>query len=221
MTKIYVNFRKGASTTSGVWDTNNYDFSTGFGVVSSDLLDEAATPTGASFEIGSNAFTQGLGSPTTATADSGDFTDKVFDYAWYFAVATPPELLFSGLPANTSFTFTFASMQPNVARTTTASIGGVSETYAPSGDPANPNPPLTIAGTTDAQGDFSVQLSAASVFGYLDGFIIEYAEAAGPSIDNIDGDNEVRAGQQNVVITGTAIENATSVTLGGETLTIV
>lgn len=44
---------------------------------------------------------------------------------------------------------------------------------------------------------------------------------AAPIIDNIDGDNEVRAGQQNVVITGTDIENATSVTLGGESLTIV
>ncbi len=43
----------------------------------------------------------------------------------------------------------------------------------------------------------------------------------GPSIDNIDGDNEVIAGQQNVVITGTNIENATSATLGGEALTIV
>ena len=42
-----------------------------------------------------------------------------------------------------------------------------------------------------------------------------------PVIDNIDGDNEVRAGQQNVVITGTNIENATSATLGGEPLTIV
>ena len=43
----------------------------------------------------------------------------------------------------------------------------------------------------------------------------------GPSIDNIDGDNEVSAGQQNVVITGTNIENATSATLGGAALTIV
>ncbi len=43
----------------------------------------------------------------------------------------------------------------------------------------------------------------------------------GPSIDDIDGDNEVRAGQQNVVITGTDIENATSVTLGGQNLPIV
>ncbi len=59
---------------------------------------------------------------------------------------------------------------------------------------------------------------------YGTGFAIAFVDSAsstGPSIDNIDGDNEVRAGQQNVVITGSNIENATSVTLGGEALTIV
>ena len=51
--------------------------------------------------------------------------------------------------------------------------------------------------------------------------IIKVKSSTGPSIDDIDGDNEVRAGQQNVVITGTNIENATSVTLGGQNLPIV
>jgi len=75
-----------------------------------------------------------------------------------------------------------------------------------------------VAGTVAADSvDFTSNKRAIGV-----NIVLEPAGgSSAPSIDNIDGDNEVRAGQQNVVITGTNIENATSVTLGGETLTIV
>jgi len=87
----------------------------------------------------------------------------------------------------------------------------------------------TRTNTTYSQGDSSGNFYVGGSFNRLNNggdnitefFSPSVNNSTGPSIDDIDGDNEVRAGQQNVVITGTNIENATSVTLGGQNMPIV
>ena len=185
MAKIYVNFRTGTAV-SGVWSYNDFGSITAIGVVSADLKDDSNVSTGVGLSIATNPFSAASGTGSNASAGAGEFTEEVLDYYNSFPISSPPDLVFTGLPANASVSFTAAGYQSGQAsRDTTYTIGGNSATYDNDALASAPNPPVTVTGTTDGSGGLTVNLSGASSFARINGFILEYS-ASGLTIDSTD-----------------------------------
>jgi hypothetical protein len=230
MTKIYVNFggtTSGNSDATGPWLANNDIFGIGaVGLVKADLLDNTDSATGVSLYIDNDPLTPtGVTNNVVDGVVLGDWTKEEIERYNSFDAAASPSLRLTGLPANTAITFeTMAYQKGQASRDTAFTVNGVTETYDNDAPDTAPNPPIVISSTTSSSGELVVDLVATSIYGRITGFIIEYAsvvEPTGPSITNIDGDNAVQIGQNNVVITGTNIASATSVTISGKSLPIV
>lgn len=213
MTKIYVNHRTGNAVT-GVWSYNDFSSVTAIGTVSADLKDDTNTATGVSYSIATNAFEAATGTGLNATAGAGDFTEEVLDYYNYFSAA--PDLVFAGLPASTSVTFTFAGhANGQASRDTGATIGGSSVTYDNSGDAAAPTAAASVSGTTDGSGNLTVTLSRTSTFGYVNGFILDYTD--GLTIDSTDASMQRDTNWQMVVSNPSTAPTTLNTTLTNDT----
>jgi len=126
--------------------------------------------------------------------------------------------------ANVSTSDSFAVFATGVDSGGVANYSNVTNGFSLATSQVNGNGQALFTKSLSSQGaigETQVSLNASRQWYALLFSLRAEGSSTGPSIDDIDGDNEVRAGQQSVVITGTNIENATSVTLGGEPLTIV
>ena len=215
MTAIYANFRPSSGpAATGVWSYNDFVDQLAVGTLSANLNDDTNTPTGVSVSISGNAFTGETGGSGNATADSGAFPELILEHFNYFAVASPVDLVFAGLPANTSVTFTAAGWGNQTGRNTTFGIGGTTALYdASAGSPAAVPAPVSVSGTTDGSGNLTVNLTGNSAYGYINGFILEYT-AGGLTIDSTDASMQRNTNFQVVCSTP-----STAPTTGNTTLT--
>lgn len=216
MTKIYVNHRTGPYSIPAPFSYNDLSSVTAIGVAVADLNDDTNTATGVSYSIATNAFGGAAGGSTNATADAGEFVDNVLDYYNFFPVGSPPDLVFAGLPASTSVTFTFVGHQDSqAARDTTATIGDSSATYDNNANAAAPAAPVSVSGTTDGSGNLTVSLSGNSSFGYLNAFTLEHTD--GLTIDSTDASMQRDTNWQMVVSNPSTAPTTLNTTLTNDT----
>ena len=214
MTLVKMNF---GDPVSG-WNSSTLNGPTNTTIIA-DMLDDTGSTTGISLRAvvgGSVNINESRGS-----GEIYDWPDAVWDGVSFRSADLGYEIY--NLSAYIGQTYTLKTAHfSNSVRDNDVTVDGTTLQYNSTAWP--PAPLLEFTGTITGDSlfiDVTNAPSSPSTTRYLTGFTLELASATGPSIDNIDGDNEVRAGQQNVVITGTNIENATSVVLGGEALTIV
>jgi len=201
------------------WNSSTLDGATNTTLIA-DMLDDTGSTTGISLRAivgGSVNINESRGS-----GDIYDWPDDVWDGV-SFRSNSDLEYEIYNLSAYIGQTYTLKTAHfSNSVRDNDVTVDGTTLQYNSTAWP--PAPLLEFTGTITSDSlfiDVTNSPSSPSTTRYLTGFTLELASATGPSIDDIDGDNEVRAGQQNVVITGTNIENATSVTLGGQNMPIV
>ena len=222
--KIYVNFGNGSEGLASPWTDNDFTSSLSVGLAKADLVASDGSNSGVSFYVENDDLL--VSSNTSyATLSAGEFSVDALSRYSYFAGSTEPHIKLTNLPANTPITFSAVGIKNGNAyavRDTEFTVNGNNYIYDNTGVALAQTPPVSFTENSDSSGDLLIELTATDTptYGFLNALTLEYSTVTGPSIDNIDGDNEVRAGQQNVVITGTDLGAATAATLGNENLTI-
>lgn len=149
----------------------------------------------------------------------------VWDSFWFFSdVVADPVFTISGFSANEAVTLKIAGFKGNQAWSTSFDVNGSSQTYVCTGGaiPQTPPTPLTFNTTANGSGQIVVTATELSSYGYITFITLEYG-ATTYTITDIDGDNDVQAGQTGAIITTVGIlANSTTqaVTLGNSPLTL-
>lgn len=197
----------GASYAVGEWVADLVDYDTGLSTGLSLYCTEAWTSNAA---IG-------------VASDAQGYSDKAWDYP-LIIISTAPTATFEirGLSGGETYTLKAAGFSGNASRDSLYTIDGTA--YETTNQ--NDHTLSTIVSHSDTVVGTAVELQTTisavngSSYGYLSFVDFDYTAAPSYTITSIDGDNDVQAGQSNVDIIMTATTGVTSVTLGGESLTI-
>lgn len=205
MTTIYINPEAAAANNpAGNWNTFSGATTTGTKVAS--LIDSAGVATGISLTLGT-----AMGGETSAagwtTAEHHGWPQEVWDTCWFSNTNGEP-LLLAGFNAGQTGTIKLAGFNPGQpGRDTNFHVNGGANSLYDNLSAEPPTAPVEIAFTADASGNVTFGANLVSSFWYFTGAEINYTAAApGPSITDVDTDNDVTAGQTGVIVAGTAFE---------------
>lgn len=224
MSIMSINFYTVTNTALAPWTYNAFSQSQlGAGTLSSDLLDDDNVSTGYTLSV-INAFTAASGGVSTAGAGVGSFPNEVLDTYWYTGAAeSPSKIRIGNLTDGDNYTIEAIGHQGTTAdRDTDFTVNGTTSRYDNSGT-ATPNSTISFSGTVSGT-TLDIDMALVSVFGYVNGYKITITPPPSRSITNIDGDNNVKAGQTNVTVTTVGMDASPTIstaTLGGESLTVV
>lgn len=201
MTKIYVDFQDIGGFSQAPFDDNDFiNSQKGVGVLSADLLDDAAASTGVQLEV-TTAFVIDNVDLAAATAAAGDFNDRALDSYWGTGNGTTSALLFSGLPVGATYSIDIAGHLLSSGRHSQYTVDGVAKDYLTSNDAASPTLPTNFTGTVGGAGEIAIVVEKAAsgaFYGYINGIVLEYTAATSETATTGDIPLVIQAGYTKV-----------------------
>lgn len=180
------------------------------------LRDSAGADSGVSLYFDA-AFTEDTGSGLWADTSPNAWPVDLYEWA-YYSNGTP-QMRLTGLPVGATFTLKLAGHSNNAGRDTnfTSLDAGNSPQLYDNLASTTPTAPVSLTGTVPANGEVRFSGALVSTFWYINGFELEFVGgASGPTITDVDTDNDVTAGQTGVIVTCTgagAAQGAGSITI--------
>lgn len=212
MTIINVNLSNAAANPAlpANWNHSNVNPTTNQQIFA-DLIDNTGASTGISLHI-TSPFGGGSSSLSWADGDYHGLPRAYWCSAWY---GTSGTLQLQGFNPGQSGTLVIAGHANNTRDTRFRLNGGTGTVYDGVVGPS-PTSPLSLAFTADGSGNLSILCEVISVFGYVNGFSIDYAPTSSVTITDID---DVYSGQSGTLTISDVDYVATSLDLSDGAIT--